>query len=188
MRLLFQRLLTPRSLAMLLWLVFAWYVFDGYDRHAPSNDEWVQHIYGELLVAYYTSGLADKTFLDFSNLYLYGGLFDLPAAWITMAFGIDWWPLRHLLTAAFGALAFLGAARFGRFLGGAWLGTAALAATMGSGVFSGASSPTPRTSLLPRPCCGRSTTRAASPTGFLRRVGATSCCGGSPPERRWGCA
>ncbi|MFC4487174.1 MULTISPECIES: ArnT family glycosyltransferase [Tepidiphilus] len=138
MRLLLQRLLTPRSLSLLLWLVFAWYVFDGYDRHAPSNDEWVQHIYGELLVAYYRSGLADKTFLDFSNLYLYGGLFDLPAAWITMAFGIDWWPLRHLLTAAFGALAFLGAARFGRFLGGAWLGTAALAATMGSGVFSGA--------------------------------------------------
>jgi hypothetical protein len=45
--------------------------------YAISNDEGVQYRYGELIIAYYTSGFADQSVFHFQNLYLYGGLFDI---------------------------------------------------------------------------------------------------------------
>src|SRR5690606_3438745 len=42
----------------------------GWDDYAHSH-------YGELLYAYYTSGFADKRAFEFSNLFYYGGGFDL---------------------------------------------------------------------------------------------------------------
>ncbi len=47
--------------------------------YAISNDEGVQHHYGELIIAYYTSGFTDQGVFRFQNLYLYGGLFDIIA-------------------------------------------------------------------------------------------------------------
>ena len=48
-----------------------------YTDYAISNDEGVQYHYGELIIAYYTSGLKDQSVFGFQNLYLYGGLFDI---------------------------------------------------------------------------------------------------------------
>src|SRR5664279_4226743 len=45
--------------------------------YAISNDEGIQHHYGELIIAYYTSGFRDQSVFSFQNLFLYGGLFDL---------------------------------------------------------------------------------------------------------------
>src|ERR1700724_2723235 len=45
--------------------------------YAITNDEEVQQRYGELIVAYYTSGFADQGVFSFQNLYLYGGVFDV---------------------------------------------------------------------------------------------------------------
>src|ERR1700736_1989116 len=45
--------------------------------YAISNDEGVQHHYGELIIAYYRSGFADRELFTYQNLYLYGGLFDV---------------------------------------------------------------------------------------------------------------
>ena len=47
--------------------------------YAISNDEGVQHHYGELILAYYASGFSDQSVFHFENLYLYGGLFDIVA-------------------------------------------------------------------------------------------------------------
>ena len=47
--------------------------------YAISNDEGVQHHYGELIIAYYKSGFTDQSLFNFQNLYLYGGLFDVVA-------------------------------------------------------------------------------------------------------------
>src|ERR1700682_6104540 len=47
--------------------------------YAISNDEEVQHHYGEMILAYYASGFTDTSLFDFRNLYLYGGLFDVVA-------------------------------------------------------------------------------------------------------------
>ena len=47
--------------------------------YAISNDEGVQHHYGELILDYYASGFKDHSVFNFENLYLYGGLFDIIA-------------------------------------------------------------------------------------------------------------
>jgi hypothetical protein len=70
--------------------------------YAISNDEEVQHRYGELILAYYTSGFADRTLFNFSNLYLYGGLFDVVALLMGRVVPLDIFLLRHLLCAATG--------------------------------------------------------------------------------------
>src|SRR5215475_9972162 len=56
--------------------VVALFTFRDY---AISNDEGVQHHYGELIIAYYRSGFADRELFTYENLYLYGGLFDITA-------------------------------------------------------------------------------------------------------------
>ncbi|MGL4261697.1 MAG: hypothetical protein ACRCTX_08770, partial [Afipia sp.] len=55
-------------------VIIAIWTFQDY---AISNDEGVQHRYGELIVAYYKSGFTDLSLFKLDNLYLYGGLFDL---------------------------------------------------------------------------------------------------------------
>ena len=47
--------------------------------YAVSNDEGLQHHYGQLILEYYRSGMIDDTVFGFRDLYLYGGLFDVIA-------------------------------------------------------------------------------------------------------------
>ncbi|WP_217126050.1 glycosyltransferase family 39 protein [Hydrogenophilus thiooxidans] len=136
--LLCQRFAPIQIARFVLWVVAFAFIAEGYDRHTPSNDEWVQHTYGELLWDFWLSGATDKTFLSFSNLYLYGGLFDLIAAAGTRAFGWEWWPWRHLLTATFGLLALWGTARLARLVAGTTGEGVALALTLLTGPFWGA--------------------------------------------------
>jgi hypothetical protein len=78
------------------------YVAAGFDQHGISNDEPVQHTYGRLLLEFYRSGFTDLRAFHYVNLYLYGGLFDIIAAWFEPHSSLSVWDLRHLLTAAFG--------------------------------------------------------------------------------------
>ena len=68
-------------------------------EYAVSNDEGLQHHYGELIVAYYTSGFADKSVFDFANLYLYGGLFDVIAVLLAHVLPFDLYEIRHVVCA-----------------------------------------------------------------------------------------
>jgi Dolichyl-phosphate-mannose-protein mannosyltransferase len=70
--------------------------------YAISNDEGVQYRYGELIIAYYTSGFADQSVFNFQNLYLYGGLFDIVAVILGHLTPIDPYDLRHILCALIG--------------------------------------------------------------------------------------
>ena len=70
--------------------------------YAISNDEGVQHRYGELIVAYYASGFKDQGLFSFENLYLYGGLFDVLAILLSHLIPIDPFDLRHILCALTG--------------------------------------------------------------------------------------
>lgn len=73
-----------------------------YRDYAISNDEGVQHHYGELIIAYYRSGFADRALFSFQNLYLYGGLFDIIAIALSHVVPIDPYDLRHILCALIG--------------------------------------------------------------------------------------
>ena len=73
-----------------------------YKGYAISNDEGVQHHYGELIIAYYKSGFSDRSLFSFQNLYLYGGLFDIVAIALSHIVPIDPYDLRHILCALIG--------------------------------------------------------------------------------------
>src|SRR6476661_41809 len=70
--------------------------------YAISNDEGVQHRYGELIIAYYRSGFRVRDLFTFENLYLYGGLFDIIAVALANVIPIDPFELRHILCALVG--------------------------------------------------------------------------------------
>ncbi|HEY6256028.1 MAG TPA: glycosyltransferase family 39 protein [Xanthobacteraceae bacterium] len=90
-------LATALLMATLLVLVLA-----TFTEYAISNDEGVQHQYGELIIAYYKSGFADRSVFDFQNLYLYGGLFDIIAVLLAHLFPFDPYDIRHLMSALAG--------------------------------------------------------------------------------------
>jgi hypothetical protein len=84
-------------LALLAILVLA-----TFRDYAITNDEWVQHRYGELIIAYYKSGFKDRSVFNFANLYLYGGLFDVIAVLLSHVVPLDLFDLRHLMSAITG--------------------------------------------------------------------------------------
>lgn len=86
-------------IAMLSLVVLACATFDDY---AISNDEGVQHRYGELIIAYYKSGFTDQSLFKLDNLYLYGGLFDVGLILLGKILPFDQYELRHLVCALIG--------------------------------------------------------------------------------------
>jgi hypothetical protein len=86
--------------------------------YAISNDEGVQHHYGELILAYYASGFRDQSIFTFQNLYLYGGLFDIIAVVLTYLVPIDPYDLRHILSALIGVGGIGAAAATARLIAG----------------------------------------------------------------------
>ena len=86
--------------------------------YAITNDEEVQQRYGELIVAYYTSGLTDQGVFSFQNLYLYGGLFDIIAVVLSHLVPIDPYDLRHILCALVGIGGIGAAAATARLIAG----------------------------------------------------------------------
>lgn len=112
-------------LAVLLGLVIA-----TFRDYAITNDEWIQHRYGELILAYYKSGFTDRAVFELDNLYLYGGLFDSAAILIGRLVPMDIYDLRHLLCGLIGVGGLAAAMATARMIAGAragWLAGLALA-------------------------------------------------------------
>jgi Dolichyl-phosphate-mannose-protein mannosyltransferase len=86
--------------------------------YAISNDEGVQHRYGELIIAYYTSGFVDRGVFGFQNLYLYGGLFDIVSIALGHLVPVDPYDLRHILCALIGIGGIWAAAATARLIAG----------------------------------------------------------------------
>ncbi len=115
-----QRLAAVWLALLALWMSLTFH------QHGISNDEYVQHTYGQLLLQWYRSGFTEMAAFHFRNLYLYGGLFDLLAAWLEPLTTLWVWDLRHALTAVFGWLGFYGIYRFACLLGDVRLGLLSL--------------------------------------------------------------
>jgi hypothetical protein len=105
--------------------------------YAISNDEEVQHRYGELILAYYASGLTDDTLFHYRNLYLYGGLFDIAAVLLGRLLPVDVFLLRHLLTAFAGLGGIAAAWATARLIAGARAGLLAAAVLSVCGIWYG---------------------------------------------------
>ena len=89
-----------------------------FKAYAISNDESVQHHYGELIIDYYTSGFRNHDVFGFQNLYLYGGLFDIAAILLSHLIPIDPDDLRHILCALIGVGGIGAAAATARLIAG----------------------------------------------------------------------
>ncbi|WP_029147159.1 hypothetical protein [Methylophilus sp. 5] len=109
---------TYRWLIRFFWLALIMWVALTFRQHGISNDEYVQHTYGQMLLDWYQSGFKDQDAFHYRNLYLYGGLFDIIAAALDPYIPIMIWDIRHLLSALFGLLGFYGVSRFAHLLGG----------------------------------------------------------------------
>ncbi len=91
--------------------------------YAVSNDEGLQHHYGELILQYYRSGMTDRAVFNFRDLYLYGGLFDIIAVRLAEIFPwFDTYDLRHILCALIGIGGIAATAATARTIAGARAG------------------------------------------------------------------
>lgn len=116
-------------------LVLAVLVFRDY---GISNDEDVQHRYGAMIIAYYTSGLSDRTLFSFNNLYLYGGLFDVVAVLAERVLPFDHFLIRHLLSGLIGVAGIFATWASARLIGGPRMGLIAALALCVCGPWFGA--------------------------------------------------
>lgn len=106
----------------ILIAVLAVLVAATFRDYGISNDEEVQHRYGELLVSFYTSGFADRSAFEFKDLFYYGGLFDMAAIPLADLLPFETYETRHLLSAGIGILGVVAVWRLGRSLAGARTG------------------------------------------------------------------
>ena len=105
--------------------------------YSISNDEEVQHRYGQMILAYYASGLADRSLFAFQNLYLYGGLFDVVALLLGYVLPGDIFTIRHVLCAVIGVGGIAAAWATARMIAGPRAGMFALLALAVCGVWYG---------------------------------------------------
>lgn len=85
-------------------------------------DDYTHSQYGQLLLDYYRSGLADKRALSFVNLYMYGGGFDMAAALLDRITPFDLFETRRLFGAVIGIAGLVVTWRLTRRLGGPGIG------------------------------------------------------------------
>ena len=102
-----------------------------------SNDEEVQHRYGELIVDYYASGFRDTALFQYKNLFLYGGLFDIAVVLIAKILPYDLYLIRHLMTALIGLAGIVATWATARLIAGPRAGLIAAAALAVCGPYFG---------------------------------------------------
>src|SRR5579862_865197 len=86
--------------------------------YGPSWDEEAQATYGDRLLHYYGSGFRDEASLEYRDLYLYGGFFEVLAQGATKVLPFGTYESRHVANGVFGLLGILAVWLSGRRLGG----------------------------------------------------------------------
>jgi 4-amino-4-deoxy-L-arabinose transferase-like glycosyltransferase len=89
-------------------------------------DDYTHSEYGDLLLALYGSGFADRRALSFVNLYMYGGGFDMLAALAAKLAPFTLFETRRLIGGLVGLIGLAATWRIGRRIGGPLAGFAAL--------------------------------------------------------------
>jgi len=89
-----------------------------FQDYGISWDEYVQNQYGKYVLNFYKSFFSDKSALSYSDLFLYGGLFDGLAALLNYISPYGEYETRHLLNAQIGIIGILGCWKVAYFLSG----------------------------------------------------------------------
>src|SRR5262249_4966376 len=113
-------------LALVLIAVAAVVVIVMFRDYGIGWDDYTHAEYGDLLVAFYSSGFTDKRALSFVNLYMYGGGFDLLAALAAKVSPFALFETRRLLGGVVGLIGLVVVWRTARRVGGPVTGLIAL--------------------------------------------------------------
>ncbi len=124
-------------LAALLFAALFVLVALTFTHYGVSNDEDIQHHYGQLIIGYYLSGFTEKALFHFDNLYLYGGLFDIIAALLEQILPFRLYDIRHVLCATAGVGGIAATWAVARLIAGPRAGLLALAVLAVCGVWYG---------------------------------------------------
>jgi len=116
----------PRAMAYIIFAAVTALIFATFRDYGISWDEWLQNTYGEKLLAFYASGLKDTSAFEFSNLFLYGGFFDLTAALLNLISPFGVYETRHLLGGLIFLAGLVGGWKLARLLAGERAGLIAL--------------------------------------------------------------
>ena len=156
--------------------------------YAISNDEGVQHHYGELIIAYYRSGFRVRDLFTFQNLYLYGGLFDMIAVALAHVIPVDPYELRHILCAMTGIGGIAASAATARLIAGPRAGLIAAVALALCGAWYGAMfNHTKDIPFAAGHDGGDAVSRPHAPADCRRLASSTWQRSVSSPARRWEC-
>ncbi len=113
-------------IALLLLALAVAVVFATFRDYGLGWDDYVHAEYGELMLALYSSGFADRRALSWVNLYQYGGGFDLLAAAAAKFLPFTLFETRRLIGGLVGIVGLIAVWRTGRRIGGPVAGLVAL--------------------------------------------------------------
>jgi hypothetical protein len=116
----------PDALAILALIALAAIAAATFRDYGLGWDDYTHAQYGDLLLALYRSGFADRRALSFVNLYMYGGGFDMLAALAAKVLPFDLFETRRLVGAAVGLGGLIATWRIGRRIAGPTGGLIAL--------------------------------------------------------------
>ena len=105
-------------LAIAVLVLVGLFVALTFRDYGLSWDDYTHSEYGDLLVAYFASGLSDRRVFEFVNLYRYGGGFDLAAALLAKISPFSLFETRRLLGGVVGLVGIAVTWRIGRRIGG----------------------------------------------------------------------
>src|SRR5215510_8929756 len=124
-------------LALALIAVAALVAVATFRDYGLGWDDYTHAEYGDLLIAFYTSGFTDKRALSFVNLYMYGGGFDLLAALAAKVLPFTVFETRRLMGAVVGLVGLIVVWRTARRVGGSVAGLIALVLLVSCPLFVG---------------------------------------------------
>ncbi len=108
-----------------------------FEDYGLGWDDYTHSQYGQLLLDYYASGFSDRRALNFVNLYMYGGGFDMLAALTAKVLPFDLFETRRLVGSAIGIVCMIMVWRLARRLGGPIAGLIALMLVAATPLFYG---------------------------------------------------
>jgi 4-amino-4-deoxy-L-arabinose transferase-like glycosyltransferase len=114
-------------IAILLMAVVALAAALTFRDYGLGWDDYTHSQYGDLLLKLYGSGFSDRHALNFVNLYLYGGGFDMASALAAKILPFGLFETRRLMGALVGLVGLFATWRLARRLGGPTAGVCALA-------------------------------------------------------------
>jgi len=112
----------PRSLLAILCLVYLGAALSTFKDYGINPDEGMHISYGKSVVAWYTSGFTERSVFKWTNIWAYGGAYDVLCHLATKVSPFTVYETRHLVDAIAGLVGVLGAYALGRTAGNRWMG------------------------------------------------------------------